>query len=193
MIDEDDRLTDVVTRYPVASDSTRVHERYRGLLYAVTGDDDYGVMRIDALRWTRLLGSYYHADRALVSELALHGRFLRIPEPLYFRRDLPGRAGRQRQAIRSWCANHDPRRADQLRHPVGRLLAEYLWAFFDGIRRAPISSADKLACYRELIAYLGGRALHTTTPSTATEPTSTIDVSTVDVAALVAGRKESPR
>jgi hypothetical protein len=193
LIDDADELLDVITQYPVASDSTSVAERYRGLLHAVSGDDDYGVMRIAALRGTRLLGSHSHADRSLVAELALYGRFLRIPEPLYFRRDLPNRAGRQQQAVRHWCVNHDPRRADRLRHPAARLLAEYVWSFFDGIWRAPISPAQKRACYRELVTYLAGRALHTTPPPVTDEPLTTIDPASVDVAAMVPGAKRAPR
>jgi hypothetical protein len=98
-------------------------------------------------------------------------------------------------AIRRWCVNHDPRRANTLRHPTARLLAEYVWAFADGIRRAPIPAADKRACYRELVAYFGDRALRRATPPTTTAPASaaTFDLSSVDVAELVPGRKESPR
>jgi glycosyltransferase involved in cell wall biosynthesis len=193
LINETDELKGVITQYPAGSDSPRAAERYEGLLHAVSGDDDYGVIRIDALRRTPLLGSYYHADRALVAELSLYGRFLRIPEPLYFRRDLESRAGRPEVPVRQWCVSHDPRRADTLRHPRARLLAEYLWAFADGIRRSPLPGADKLACYRVLASYLGGRALRRTAAATSTAPPSTAGTADVDVAELVPGRKESPR
>jgi glycosyltransferase involved in cell wall biosynthesis len=197
MIDDTDRVFEVVTRYPLASDSPRPAERYRGLLHAVTGDDDYGVIRTEALRATPLLDSYYHADRALVAELALHGKFLRIPEPLYFRRDLPDRASRSSaqqhaQVVRDWCVKHDPRRADRRRHPTARLLTEYLWAFFAGIGRAPIPAADKRACYRELVGYLAGRALRRGTPPPL-EEAPVLDPAAIDVAALVPSRKRLPR
>lgn len=159
LIDGSGHTTRPVVEYPPATDSPRAPERFRGVLFGLGGDDDYGVIRADVLRRTPLSGSHYHADRSLVAELALHGRFLRVPETLYLRRDLPDRAGRPEQTTREWCVTHDPRRADRLRHPTIRLLAEYVWAFADAIRRAPLTGADKRACYRVLAGYLANRVL----------------------------------
>lgn len=113
LIDGAGNISEVVAWYPPATDSTRAPERFRGLLFALAGDDDYGVIRTDVLRRIPPTGSYYHADRTFVAELALHGRFHRIPETLYFRRDRPDRAGRPQQTVRGWCVNHDRRRADR--------------------------------------------------------------------------------
>lgn len=168
-MDVDGTVTKAVDVYPPGTDSPRAPERFRGLLFAVSGDDDYGVIRTEVLRRTPLSGSHYHADRTLVAELALHGRFHRIPETLYFRRDLPDRAGRPTQTVRDWCVTHDPRRANRLRHPTARLLAEYVWAFADGIRRAPLTAGDKWRCYCALVGYLVDRA---TTRSAANGPSA---------------------
>jgi glycosyltransferase involved in cell wall biosynthesis len=159
VIDADGTQRDVAVSYPRHTDSPSAPERFRAQLFALGGDDDYGVIRTDVLRRIGPTGSYYHADRTFVAELTLHGRFHRVPEALYFRRDLPTRAGRQHQGVRSWCVTHDPRRANRLRHPTVRLLAEYVWAFVDAIRRAPLSARDKRECYRELSVYLASRAL----------------------------------
>lgn len=156
VVDEHGAVTDPAPDLPVGSDSPRAPERFRGLLYAAGGDDDYGVIRTEVLRRTPLTGSYYHADRTLVAELALHGPFLRVPETLYHRRDLPGRASRQ-PSVRAWCTTHDPRRANRWRHPVVRLLGEYVWGFAAAIRRAPLDAADRRACYAELARYLVDR------------------------------------
>ncbi|MBO0827468.1 MAG: glycosyltransferase family 2 protein [Streptosporangiales bacterium] len=150
---------DAAVGYPRATDSTRAPERFRSQLFAHGGDDDYGVIRTEVLRGIPPTGSYYHADRTFVAELTLHGRFHRIPEALYYRRDLPTRAGRQRQSVRDWCVVHDPRRANRLRHPAVRLLAEYVWAFAGMIRRAPLSPREKWECYRHLSVYLASRGL----------------------------------
>jgi glycosyltransferase involved in cell wall biosynthesis len=159
VIEADGGRRDVAVNYPRHTDSTRAAERFRAQLFALGGDDDYGVIRTEVLRTIAPTGSHYHADRTLVAELTLHGRFHRVPEALYFRRDLPTRAGRQHQGVRSWCVTHDPRRANRLRHPTVRLLAEYVWAFVDAIHRAPLSARDKRECYRELSVYLASRAL----------------------------------
>ena len=46
----------------------------------------YGLIRLDLLRKTALLGSYPGADIVLVLELTLYGHFHEIPKALFFRR-----------------------------------------------------------------------------------------------------------
>jgi glycosyltransferase involved in cell wall biosynthesis len=45
-----------------------------------------GVIRLSALRRTRLERSYPHSDMILMAELALYGKYRLLPEPLFFRR-----------------------------------------------------------------------------------------------------------
>jgi hypothetical protein len=52
----------------------------------------------------------------------------------------------------------DPRRADRLRHPAIRLYGEYVWGYLSAVRRAPLSGADRRACYRTLTRWLVSRA-----------------------------------
>ncbi len=94
---------DVVLKvdYPLDTDNPLATERFRSLLFTVGGDDFYGVIRSDILRRTPLNGSYHHADRTIVAELALYGRFHQVPELLFFRRDHPDRAERANPTIRS--------------------------------------------------------------------------------------------
>ncbi|HEU4948719.1 MAG TPA: glycosyltransferase family 2 protein [Kribbella sp.] len=145
--------------YPLATDDPRAPARFRSMLFAVGGDDFYGVIRSDVLRQTPLQQSYHHADRTIVSELALHGPFYQVPEILYFRRDHPDRAERATPDLRARCANLDPRRANRLRNPAVRLLAEYIWGFISAIRRAPLSSSDRRKCYQYLALWMASRAL----------------------------------
>jgi glycosyltransferase involved in cell wall biosynthesis len=144
--------------YPLSTSSPRAPERFRSLLFDSGGDDDYGVIRTEVLRRTAMQESYHHADRTIVAELALYGRFHQVPDWLYFRRDHPGRAERSHPTVRSRCANMDPRRADRLRHPVVRLYGEYVWAYIRAIRRAPLSAADKRECYQHLARWFTRRA-----------------------------------
>lgn len=155
VIDGDGRVT-VPYEYTLATDSPHAPERFRSLLFEPGGDDFYGVMRADVLRRVKPHDSYHHADRTFVAEITLHGPFHQVPELLYFRRDHPTRAERANPssapAASTWT------RAGQALHPTPRLLAEYVWGFASAIRRAPLSPADRRACYRHLAAWLTSRS-----------------------------------
>lgn len=157
MIDPAGAVTQAV-RYPLASAAASAPERFASMLFASGGDDDNGVVRAKVLRAVAPHGSYHHADRVIVAELVLHGRFLQVPDWLYFRRDHPNRSERANPTIRTRCANLDPKRANGFRHPVPRLLAEYVWGYVAAIRRAPLSPADRRACLRHLARWLASRA-----------------------------------
>jgi glycosyltransferase involved in cell wall biosynthesis len=172
--------------YPLNTASPRAPERFRSLLFVSGGDDDYGVMRTEILRRTAMKESYHHADRTIVAELALHGRFYQVPDWLYFRRDHADRAERACPTMRSRCANMDPRRADPLRNPALRLYGEYVWAYVTMIRRSPLSAADRRECYRYLAQWLGSRprpgATAQVDPDSVARPDILID-------SIVAGRQ----
>jgi glycosyltransferase involved in cell wall biosynthesis len=142
--------------YRMPTDSPSAAERFRGLLHASGGDDFYGVMRTGGLRRVRPHGSYHHADRTFVMDMAMQGRFHQVPELLYFRRDHDNRAERANPTVRSRCANLDPKRATGF-NPTARLLAEYALSYVDLLRRAPISAEEKRKCYRYLREYLSSR------------------------------------
>ncbi len=157
MIDPAGDVTQAV-RYPLTSASASAPERFRSLLFASGGDDDNGVLRSRVLRSCAPHGSYHHADRVIVAELVLHGPFLQVPDWLYFRRDHPNRSERANPTIRTRCANFDPRRANRLRHPLPRLLLEYVGGYAAAIRRAPLSPADRRTCMKYLAQWLTSRA-----------------------------------
>lgn len=156
IIDRDGIVT-VSVDYPHTTDSPSAAERFRSLLVNPGGDDFYGVIRTEVLRRVTPHGSYHHADRVFVAELALHGRFHQVPHLMYFRRDHPTRAERAHPSIRGRCANLDPKRANKLRHPVARLYGEYVLGFVNAVRRAPLTPAQRRECYRHLAAWLSSR------------------------------------
>lgn len=156
MIDPDGNLTQAIA-YPLATASPYAPERFRSMLFGNGGDDDGAVIRTDVLRSIGPHGSHHHADRTIIAELALQGPFYQVSDWLYFRRDHPDRAERACPTVRSRCANLDPRRADRLRHPVGRLLAEYVWEYVAVIRRSPLSRAEKRECLQHLGRWLATR------------------------------------
>jgi glycosyltransferase involved in cell wall biosynthesis len=186
--------------YPLTTASLHAPERFRSTLFGNGGDDIYGVIRADVLRRTSLLDSYHHADRTIVTEIALHGPFYQVPDWLYFRRDHPEQAERAYPSMRARCTNLDPRRADRLRHPGARLYAEYIWGYMTAIRNAPLSPADRRECHRYLIQWMASRArpghgqqasepnpaaLSAISPPPAAPPVISVD-------AIVAGRERSP-
>jgi glycosyltransferase involved in cell wall biosynthesis len=158
IIDGDGKIV-LPVDYPLATDDPRAPARFHSMLFTVGGDDFYGVIRSDVLRKTPLHQSYHHADRTIVSELALLGPFYQVPEVLYFRRDHPGRAERATPSMRARCANLDPRRANRLRNPVVRLAGEYVGGFVSAVRRAPLSSSDRGRCYLYLALWMASRVL----------------------------------
>lgn len=59
-------------------------------LRTVRCTDGFGLMRADMLRRTPLHRSYYSSDKALLVEIALHGRYHEVPETLFLKRDHVG-------------------------------------------------------------------------------------------------------
>jgi len=180
MIDSSRTVTKAV-RYTLDTESPRAPERFRSMLFEKGGDDDGGVIRMEMLRRIRPYDSYYHSDRTLVTEMALQGPFYHVPEWLYFRRDHPKSSIRAFTTARTNCTNLDPRRADRLRHPVVRLLGEYVLAYVTMIQRAPLSAADKRECYRHLVSWATSRAV-----PREEEETSAVTDAVVSVEAAVA-------
>ncbi len=140
--------------YPLVTDVGDPVERFRSLLYTNGGDDIYGVIRMSVLRQVAPFDSYHMSDRTFVADLALHGPFHNVPEYLYFRRDHPKRVSRAAGQIRRRCSHLDPARANRWRHPVVRLLGEYVLGYVSAIRRAPMSRKDRSRCGRSLAVWV---------------------------------------
>jgi glycosyltransferase involved in cell wall biosynthesis len=180
-IDETDTVC-TAPKYPLTTDAAKAPERFRSVIFGSGGDDIYAVMRTSTLRRVLPQDSYHHAENPVVAALSLHGRFVQVPDWLYFRRDHPQQAERACTTLRARCANMDPRRADRLRHPVARLYAEYLWGYVTAIHRAPLTSADRNQCYGLLARWLVSRANREYVPeaiATATEIPVGLNVETV--------------
>ena len=128
-IDDAGTITDPID-YALTTDVPDPVERFRSVLYTDGGDDIYGVIRMSVLRRVAPFGSYHWADRTFVGELALNGPFHNVPDFLYFRRDHPGRTSRVgRNNIRRVVPDSDPARANRWRHPLVRLVGEYLLGY----------------------------------------------------------------
>ena len=157
-IDEESKITERA-QYGLTTDVPDPVERFRSVLYTDGGDDMYGVMRMSILRQIRPFNSYHWADRTFVAELALHGPFHNEADYLYLRRDHPMRTSALgRNDIRLRCSRLDPARANRWRHPLVRLMAEYVLGFASAVRRAPLSPQDRRRCRKELAVWLASHA-----------------------------------
>ena len=141
------------TPYPLDATHPSAHRRFRSLLHEDGGNDMYGMVRTETLRRIRPMGSFLHADRVLVAELILNGRFKEVPEVLYYRREHPGRTSHGTSA-RAVVTKLDPRRSGQ---STVRVYVEYVGALFASVFRARLSRRERALCLRELVWFLLGR------------------------------------
>lgn len=104
----------------------------------------HGAIRMDALRQTRLMGSFFGADYVLLAELALLGQFHEIPDYLFLRRQHPGSSQEANRTVADVLAWWDPQvpRGRLLMPRRERLLLEYARS----VRSMPLSAPQKAAC-----------------------------------------------
>jgi glycosyltransferase involved in cell wall biosynthesis len=100
----------------------------------------FGVTRRTILGKTPLIGSYIGADRVLLAELALYGRYMQVDENISFRRH-----GGQ------YCALPDDnarlRWIDPGRAAVGDISRREFGEYVRAIGRAPIGPIARMRCY----------------------------------------------
>lgn len=162
-----DRCPDVILAYPQTVDidddgnvrgnyddnfaflDPEPHHRFRDLMVAVRNyacNAEYGVMRREVLRKTAMEADYHSADRVLLSELVLHGKFYEVPERLYFHRlhsNMSLQAGMSLAELAAWF---NPNLAGKRTFPRLRRVAE----FFKAVNRAPLSRYQRLYCYVQI-------------------------------------------
>jgi glycosyltransferase involved in cell wall biosynthesis len=109
-----------------------------------------GVIRRAAMRRTGLIGGELASDIRFLAELSLHGKFVVVPEYLFFRRFHEGSSSWERDDMARQRAYYDPgRRSGFGLHRLRRLLH----LFAAGIR-APIGWRERWRLWK----YLGRRA-----------------------------------
>lgn len=115
-------------------------ERFRRVLKQVgLANCLYGLIRRETLGKTALLGSYPGADIILILELSLHGQFMEIPRPLFFRRMHP-QASSSIQTVEGTQEFFDPK-------TKGRLFMREWRHHFEEVRailRVPLSWKQKI-------------------------------------------------
>lgn len=122
----------------------------------------FGLIRTAAVRRTSLHQSYEGEDRALLAELAMLGRFIELPEPLFLHREHSDRfAHRTRQRGRGYFGLdinksltwYDPDKAHQT--------MLYTWrralAYYSMVRRHVPHRRQRMLCYGHLLRWMGSR------------------------------------
>ncbi|QDT14137.1 glycosyltransferase family 2 protein [Alienimonas californiensis] len=136
-------------RYDRAAE--RPWQRFRAVTLGTTWcSDAFGLFRTDALRRTRLYLPCFGAEKLLMAEVALLGRFAEPQEVLFDQRVHPGAASnlRNRSAEAAFATGGVARRFSTARLT---LLRGYLSA----IRRADLPAADRARCLATLALYVG--------------------------------------
>lgn len=124
---------------PMNIDTESPIERFKALLERITINNAmHGLIRADALRVTMPIGNYYSSDNVMMAELALAGKFLQLPEPLFYRRFEQG-------------ATTEMMTPEELRHfyvpGSGKAMDFQVWklhaGFWSILSRAPLSFRDR--------------------------------------------------
>ncbi|MEA5487184.1 glycosyltransferase family 2 protein [Pseudanabaena sp. CCNP1317] len=101
----------------------------------------YGLMRSDILRTTELQKNYTNSDRVLLCELAMHGPFHLVPEPLFYKRYHPGNEYKDWRGRMAWF---DPALVVSGKSTFPNWME--LFDYFRTIGRTPISTKEQLDC-----------------------------------------------
>lgn len=126
-------------------------QRFRGVLLGPTWiDDNYGLIRREALLRTRLELPLYGSEKILVAELALQGRYAEIPKILSFSRQHDEGSSKlqtaaEQQAFVAPDASQDA--------TPWRLRCGLIRGFWSAISRHPLTMSERLRCHATMFAY----------------------------------------
>ncbi|NOY43802.1 MAG: glycosyltransferase family 2 protein [Planctomycetes bacterium] len=129
--------------------SSKPHQRFQSILLAHSGLDMYAIIRRDAFERTKGFQSIYGAEKVLVGELALLGKYHEIPETLFQLRVHP-KASSSLNSEAELQQFVDPKA--KRRFPLMRL--RLLKAHWANLHRHPLGFVERARCYLVLMRYL---------------------------------------
>ncbi len=142
IIDGDGNLIGTYDSALVGADSDLPSERFAALtLNRHLCTEMFGLMRTELVRKSKMHGTYYGGDRAMLAELALIGKFLQINQPLFLNREHPTRFVRA-VAARDWQKWHAGSNTGTMNMPTWQLYKDYRAA----IRRHVHSLDEESRC-----------------------------------------------
>lgn len=107
----------------------------------------FGVIRCSALRNTALIGSYTNGDGILLAHLGLRGRFVELPEYLFYPRRHPDQSQRIIHDKKLYDEWFDPLNRNNTNFPYWRIICEYA----NIVNKEPLLKSTKFACYFHII------------------------------------------
>ncbi|MGH6913380.1 MAG: glycosyltransferase family 2 protein [Geminicoccales bacterium] len=128
--------------------SPRISDRFGAAILPHKVMDFFGLMRRPVLAGTLLHADFPGADRVLVAQLALRGRFLRIAEPLFLNRNHPDRYQRA-ICLAERATWHNSSSTNPVVVPS---LTVYRW-YIREMRRQVDEPAERLRCYGHLLRW----------------------------------------
>jgi glycosyltransferase involved in cell wall biosynthesis len=153
-VDVDEAGTPIRTVSRTKGRSDEVSARFWDLMEGEhTCEEVFGLIRSSVLGRTPLIADYADSDRTLLGELALHGKFAEIAQPLFLHRIHAESSVRRFPVFRTRAVWFNP----ELR---GRLVLSAWRQFFQmlgAILRAPIGNAARLACYWQALRWFKWR------------------------------------
>lgn len=131
----------------LATDSPEKAVRFQALLEGHNCYEVFGLIRRDVLERTPLIGGYAHGDGVLLARLGLHGRFVEIPEMLFFARRHARQSMTMVNDYQSYAVWFNPALRGKRRFPYWRIHGEWLRAALE----VPMSDRDRRRCLRMLV------------------------------------------
>lgn len=126
------------------------HHRFRSFLkYHIDGNEcnpSLGLFRTDVLKQTPLEGNYPGADMVLLGEVLLHGKFYEISDPLFLRRDHPGRSVLSNPKFEDRAVFQNPNQKGKIQLPTCRWFYEWMKCVY----RSPVGILEGIRCEIEL-------------------------------------------
>jgi glycosyltransferase involved in cell wall biosynthesis len=110
-----------------------------------------GVIRRQELSATCRMGPYATSDLVLILELAMHGRFAEIPEPLFHHRMHDARAS---------LAAPSPRERSRIHTEDGRAVLLPRWRLATGLARGVLTSPATISQRLQILPWVGLWAAH---------------------------------
>ena len=145
-----ERITSHISRSERGA-SPKVHQRFRRLIRLdYTIEEIFGLIRSEMLRKTRLFLNYSDSDRTLLTELALYGPTLEVPETLFYHRMHKGSSVSMYPTREERGAWFDPALAGKRTFPRNRQVLEYWKMIF----RHPIGMVNRFLCLFFLANYI---------------------------------------